>query len=548
MKRSRPPTHGQILGAIALLLLPWAAVGQSASAAVSPAPGRVVTSADGSVSIEWPADAPADLRPTIHLVSEEDLPSGLTDLALAGPVYDLGPDGAAFSSPVRVLFRLPPVAPDALVPQAALASQDSTGSWVFLADTTITSTRDAVVIAGETTHFSPLGPFDTDVSLALSPAEAVIAVGEEVTAVVRASRDPAQADAKPALIITGEYRHFGALPTKVPPGVSMSFPDTEPPPDEAWFTLRCDSVGTYQLLLSTTMNFPDLDIHFRAADDPKDPDETVGLDSRSEFPFMLACIGPGPVGDSVSDLERALGLAVDDFVADYFSNAMREIVSPPVAPFKDEKPGIELAVVEGLIAGVGICQPYQLECLPRHIIDDLYESCDDESPTEDGITIECGSQRPPGSGPERVGIIYFRVDRPFAELPEGVQTAIAVTRDDGKKGNNNPPRQGLRYDMLTCLDHLVAPGLDGTLEETDFTRFPWTTRGSDAIFLRGEDWFAAIDPDPEGRYGATILSGRNGMQRAEDLGITSFGVPNDGKDKSCKMPFKPGPLEAPAGD
>ena len=549
MSRSRRLARGQVLGAIALLL-PSVALGQEPSHTIASEPARVVSSADGSVSIELPDDASADLRPTFDIVAEDDLPPELTDFLLVGPVYDLGPDGTTFATPARVTLRLPPVSSGGPVPQAALATQDGTGAWVFLADATVTSTPDAVVIAGSTTHLSLFALFDTGVSLELSPTDAVIAVGEEVTAVVRASKRPAQVDAKPALISTGEYRHFGALPTKAPPGVAMSFPDTEPPPDEAWFSLRCDSVGTYELLLSTTMNFPDLDIHFRSADDPKDPDESVGLDSRSEFPFTLACIGPSRATEAMDVLERLLGLAADDLLKDYLSDAMREIVSPPVAPFKDEKPGIGLAVVEGLIAGVGICAMYEPSgCMYRLIMDDLYDACDDGSPIEDVVSIECGALRPdPESGPQQVGIIYFRVDQPFAALPEGVQTAIAVTRDDGKKGNNNPPRQGLRYDMLTCMDHLLAPGLDGTIEETDYTRLPWKTRASDAIFLRGEDWFAAIDPDPEGRYGATVLSGRNGMQRAEDLGITSFGIQNDGTDKSCKMPFKPGPLEMLVGD
>lgn len=150
------------------------------------------------------------------------------------------------------------------------------------------------------------------------------------------------------------------------------------------------------------------------------------------------------------------------------------------------------------------------------------------------------------AGPTSLGIIFFHVNQPFASLPEGVVTGIAVTRDiDGKKKNNNPPRIGLKYDMLTCFDHLLAPSYQEPIvvEETDFTKYPWKTRASDAIFLYGEDWFAAIDPDPRGLYGATVLSGRNGMQRAEDLGITSFGVKNNGKDKTCKMPYRPGPLE-----
>ena len=279
-----------------------------------------------------------------------------------------------------------------------------------------------------------------------------------------------------------------------------------------------------------------------------------GTELWDQLLFTLTCVAPKPGPAVAAVLGHVLGPPAENVGC---AQSERFVV----APFPGEVPGIDQIAVDcGEAVEIDICtdggtptcvQPSALEklrddCANQVPIDGVDRCVEDARHSGGAGRLATVAQVAAASKPvESVGIVFFHLNAPFDSVPEGVQTGVALIQDaDGKSKNNNPPRRGQKYDMLTCLDHLYGPAYDEPprIEGTDFTTNPWKTIESDITFLYGTDWFAAIIPNPRGRYGATVLSVRNGGQVAADLGITGWGQTNDGKDKKCKMPVKPADL------
>ena len=144
--------------------------------------GGTVTSEDGMFTVEIPAGA---LSKSVHvgveIISAEEV--GVEGSLLAGPVYQLTPDGVAFNTPVITVRTLSAsalgVSPNAVPLFHVLQGKDD--RWVPLSTDT-TRDGDQLFVRAETTHFSPNVVVETtqvfgyDVELALTPATFTIPV------------------------------------------------------------------------------------------------------------------------------------------------------------------------------------------------------------------------------------------------------------------------------------------------------------------------------------------------------------------------------------
>jgi hypothetical protein len=126
--------------------------------------GTTVRSADGVLTVEVPEGAASDgVEVTIRELSEEDLPSELRGAdpdAVAIVGYELGPDGAEFSEPVVVTFRIDPSEhgielPDGAVPLGLLLTENSAGELESIEGAEVSREDGSVVVRAGMTHFSP---------------------------------------------------------------------------------------------------------------------------------------------------------------------------------------------------------------------------------------------------------------------------------------------------------------------------------------------------------------------------------------------------------
>ena len=117
--------------------------------------GGTVTSADGLFTVEVPAGAPSEtISIAIEVVAATDV--GVEESLLAGSVYQLTPDGAAFDVPVTTIRTLSAselgVSPDAVPLFHVFPGKDD--GWAPLSTET-TRDGDQLFVRAETTHFSP---------------------------------------------------------------------------------------------------------------------------------------------------------------------------------------------------------------------------------------------------------------------------------------------------------------------------------------------------------------------------------------------------------
>lgn len=153
--------------------------------------GTTVRSDDGVLTVEVPAGAAADgVEVTITALSEEGLPSELqgADAVVVG--YELDPDGAEFSEPVLVTFRVSPSnheldLPDEAVPLGLLLTQNAAGELESIEGAEVSREDGDVVVRAGLAHFSSAIVVLSDRrALVLRPSEAELEVGERFNAQV----------------------------------------------------------------------------------------------------------------------------------------------------------------------------------------------------------------------------------------------------------------------------------------------------------------------------------------------------------------------------
>ena len=147
--------------------------------------GEIVESADGVLTVQVPDGAALDgVEVSIAALEDGDLPSELqeTDAVVVG--YELSPDGAEFSEPLTVTFRLDPgdiglELSDAAVPLGLLLTQNAAGELESLRGAELSRDGDQIVAQVAVTHFSPAIVVITDeLMFELSPAKLELQVGE----------------------------------------------------------------------------------------------------------------------------------------------------------------------------------------------------------------------------------------------------------------------------------------------------------------------------------------------------------------------------------
>ncbi|MEN6308174.1 MAG: hypothetical protein ABFD91_10495 [Anaerohalosphaeraceae bacterium] len=168
---------GTTQGGVYLKTAAGTPTGVPASATIGPAGGSL-DSADGRITLTVPANAVAkDTTFTITPISNP------ADNALA--TYRLEPDGATFSKPVTLLFKVPEAGVSfSGIEVLAIACHQADGSWLFLSDT-MDSTNKTISI--ETNHFTA---YSLLAGFQLKPHYAFVDVDKTVSLQVTACTDP----------------------------------------------------------------------------------------------------------------------------------------------------------------------------------------------------------------------------------------------------------------------------------------------------------------------------------------------------------------------
>jgi hypothetical protein len=157
--------------------------------------GTTVRSEDGRLTVQVPEGAAPDgVEVEIALIEDDDLPAELRDiegLGVAG--YELSPDGAEFSEPLTVTFRLDPAELgldllEGAVPLGLLLTRDAAGEFEGLEDAVLSREDGLVVARGAMSHFSPsFVVWSETEAVALTPDSVDLAVGETVEVEVLAA-------------------------------------------------------------------------------------------------------------------------------------------------------------------------------------------------------------------------------------------------------------------------------------------------------------------------------------------------------------------------
>ena len=158
--------------------------------------GETVRSEDGRLTVQVPEGAAADgVEVTIALIEDGDLPAELRDSDEFGVVgYELSPDGAEFSEPLTVTFRLDPAElgldlPKGGVPLGLLLTRDAAGEFESLEGAVLSREDGLVVGRGTMSHFSAsFIVWSNEHAVALDPDSVDLAAGETVVAKVLAAQ------------------------------------------------------------------------------------------------------------------------------------------------------------------------------------------------------------------------------------------------------------------------------------------------------------------------------------------------------------------------
>jgi hypothetical protein len=242
---------------------------------VSAALGGEVTSDDGNLTIEIPANAlKVDSDITIKILRPEDYPSELESGTLMGEIYDLGPDGLSFNQPVKITRRFSEseVGADFSLgmPIVILFSRDASGEWSTLDDLEVEFEGDGLIASGTTTHFSSSGAattvhiYGTQVPVELTPPTAERKIGHLIQTEVSYG-------APAGIIVTGwKSAEWGMSNPEV-----LSLYSGE---IGYQATYRCDEVGTSDYTVTVEFNFEsgvDALVHAMTQDDLSEDREVL---------------------------------------------------------------------------------------------------------------------------------------------------------------------------------------------------------------------------------------------------------------------------------
>lgn len=145
-----------------------ASITVSEGALIGPAGGTVVL-AGGAVTLTIPAGALTAPTPITATPRPGPPPATPAGWQLAGPFYDLAPDGTTFSQPVTVTLRLDPAALPVWGMTGDLGVlRQSSGQWSPLADVRVDLV--AGTVSGTTTGFSGFGIGVNDPPVTVAPA------------------------------------------------------------------------------------------------------------------------------------------------------------------------------------------------------------------------------------------------------------------------------------------------------------------------------------------------------------------------------------------
>jgi hypothetical protein len=127
--------------------------------------GGSVASSDGVLSVNIPAGAlPANV--TVTVTPESSPPSGAI-----GAVYDIGPEGTVFASPVTMTFHYGSVSLGSTTASNLRAATYGSGSWQILASAA--QNASAQTVSGTTMHLSPYGIVAASTGAACAPVSIV---------------------------------------------------------------------------------------------------------------------------------------------------------------------------------------------------------------------------------------------------------------------------------------------------------------------------------------------------------------------------------------
>ena len=147
--------------------------------------GETVASSDGVLTMQVPEGAAAGgVEVTITRIEAGDLPAKLRDVDAVVVGYELSPDGAEFSQPLVVTFRVDPLdhglnLADGAVPFGFLLGVSAAGEFESLEGGELSRDGNAIVARAEISHFSDaIFIFSNNTSVELRPPEVEMDVGE----------------------------------------------------------------------------------------------------------------------------------------------------------------------------------------------------------------------------------------------------------------------------------------------------------------------------------------------------------------------------------
>ncbi len=153
------------------------AVNDDANSATIGAQGGSISSPDGLLTLDIPANALTDdTLITVAPAPDFDTPD-LGDGEQLGAAYELGPDGQTFAAPITVSFDLGASA-DSEVPIAVPVSTSLDGGTEGLAAVSISNEGGTLHVTGQTTHFSTVFAIGLGAVVAMDPADPSIPVGD----------------------------------------------------------------------------------------------------------------------------------------------------------------------------------------------------------------------------------------------------------------------------------------------------------------------------------------------------------------------------------
>jgi hypothetical protein len=138
--------------------------------------------------------APDGVEVSIAALEDGDLPAELQDVDAVGVGYELSPDGAEFTEPLAVTFRVDPDEldldlPERAMPLGALLTTNTAGEFERIGGAVLSREDGMVVARGTMAHFTPafLALPGGNSAVVLQPETVRLAIGATVRVVVLAA-------------------------------------------------------------------------------------------------------------------------------------------------------------------------------------------------------------------------------------------------------------------------------------------------------------------------------------------------------------------------